>query len=269
MPNLTTLIRSVRVLEHLLTGATISLYVAGAGALGRRPAWVPRVVRWWHGRLCRALGLALEVRGEIVPGALVVANHVSWLDIPVLGARGPVQFLSKAEVRDWPLVGWMAAVAGTLFIARGAHQAGSLLERIGERLRAGVPVVIFPEGTTTDGREVRRFHPRLFAAAQRPGVRVQPVAIRYGGGGEPDAVAPFVGDDDLLSHLLRVLAHPGLTVSVRFLPPLAGGPADRKGLAEQCRQAIAGSLSPVPGPTCAADREPPETAPGRPLEAAG
>jgi 1-acyl-sn-glycerol-3-phosphate acyltransferase len=269
MRSLNTVIRSVRVAEHLLTGAAVALVIAALRAAGGRPGWVPAVVRWWHGRLCRALDLEVEVSGNLAPGALLVANHVSWLDIPVLGARGPVQFLSKAEVRDWPLVGWMAAVAGTLFIARGAHQAGGILDLIGEHVRAGVPVVIFPEGTTTDGRAVRRFHPRLFAAAQRAGLRVQPIAIRYGADGDPDPIAPFVGDDDLVSHLLRVVAHPGLTVRVRLLPPLESGMTDRRSLAEQCRQAIAGSLSPAPGAASAACRASRATAPGQPLEAAG
>jgi 1-acyl-sn-glycerol-3-phosphate acyltransferase len=105
-----------------------------------------------------------------------------------------------------------------------------------------LPVVIFPEGTTTDGRALARFHPRLFAAGQRPGVGVQPVALRYGDGGQPDPIAPFVGDDDLLRHLLRVLAHPGLAVRLSFLPPLEGTAFDRRYLAEYCRAAIAERL---------------------------
>lgn len=243
MPSLTSILRAARVIEHLLTGAAIALYVRAAWSLGTRPSWVPTASRWWHERLCRALGLRLDVSGKLAPGALLVANHVSWLDIPVLGAQDRMLFLSKAEVRRWPLIGWMAATAGTLFIARGANQATEIVTQIGERIRAGTPVVIFPEGTTTDGSRLQRFHPRLFSAAQQPGVRIQPVALRYGDGQVPDPIAPFVGDDDLLSHLVRVLSHPGLTVSVRFLPPLDAEGADRRRLAEQCRMAIADSLA--------------------------
>ena len=119
------LFRSLRVIEHLISGATIALGVAGGRKLGLQLRWVPDVVRWWHARLCRALGLRIEVRGALVPSALLVANHVSWLDIPVLGSLGRIDFLAKTEVGGWPLIGWMARVAGTLFIARGGNQAMS------------------------------------------------------------------------------------------------------------------------------------------------
>jgi 1-acyl-sn-glycerol-3-phosphate acyltransferase len=234
--------RAVRVAEHLGTGASIALYVAARTALGLRTPWLPSVVRWWHGRLCRALDLRVEVEGVPAAGALLVANHVSWLDIPVLGTQARLAFLAKSEVRLWPLVGWMAGVAGTLFISRGGNQAAELTRRIGERLDAGLPVVLFPEGTTTDGRALARFHPRLFAAGQQPGVRIQPVALRYGAGPEPDPVAPFIGDDDLLRHLARLLAHPGLAVRLSFLPPVDGIGLDRRRLAEHCRSAIAHRL---------------------------
>lgn len=246
--------RAVRVVEHLGTGATLALYFAGRTALGLRTPWLPAVVRWWHARLCRALDLRIEVEGELAPGALLVANHVSWLDIPVLGAQARLAFLAKSEVRAWPLIGWMAGIAGTLFISRGGNQAAELTRQIEERLAAGVPVVIFPEGTTTDGRALARFHPRLFAAGQRPGVCVQPVALCYGDGWQPDPIAPFVGDDDLLRHLARLLAHPGLAVRLCLLPPVDGAGLDRRRLAEHCRAAIAGRLDRV------ADLPPPAAA---------
>jgi 1-acyl-sn-glycerol-3-phosphate acyltransferase len=171
-----------------------------------------------------------------------VANHVSWLDIPVLGAQGEIAFLSKAEVRDWPLVGWLAELTGTLFIARGANQAAGTATRVAERVLSGHSVLIFPEGTTSDGTRPLRFHPRLLAAAQGTGVGVQPVALRYGSAREADRVAPFVGDDALLPHLLRLLRHPGLTVQVTMLEAVDGQDLDRRGLAEHCRRRIAETL---------------------------
>ena len=238
--------RALRLVGHLGTGATISLYLVARTALGLRTPCLPAVVSWWHRRLCRTLDLRIVVDGDLTPGALLVANHVSWLDIPVLGAQAELAFLAKSEVRAWPLIGWMAAVAGTLFIDRGGNQAAELSARIGERLAAGVPVVIFPEGTTTDGRALARFHPRLLAAGQQAGVRVQPVALRYGAEPLPDPIAPFVGNDDLLSHLARLLAHPGLMVRVSFLPPVDAVGLDRRRLAEHCRVAIAARLDPSP-----------------------
>ena len=247
-----TLFRSLRVIEHLATGAAIALGVAAARRLGLRLRWVPNVVRWWHARLCRAVGLRIEVTGEPASNALLAANHVSWLDIPVLGSRDRIDFLAKAEVGNWPLIGWMARVAGTLFITRGGNRTGDLISSIGDRLRTGKQVAVFPEGTTTDGSRLQRFHPRLFGAGQLGGVWVQPVALQYGTGPTPDRVAPFVGDDALLPHLIRVIRHPDLRVGVRFLAPLDGGALTRRQIAEHCHGAIAGALgleisSPIPG----------------------
>ncbi|TVQ92124.1 MAG: 1-acyl-sn-glycerol-3-phosphate acyltransferase [Chromatiaceae bacterium] len=234
--------RSARISEHLLTGTLITALVALLRRLGLACRWYPRATRWWHGRLCRALGLRIAVHGQYQPGTLLVANHVSWLDIPVLGAQGQLAFLSKAEIRTWPLVGWLASMSGTLFIERGAHQAGDLAARIAARVGSGSSVLVFPEGTTSDGQALRRFHPRLFAAAQQPGIRVQPVAVRYGSNQAPDSIAPFVGDDNLLTHLPRILRHPHLAVEVHFLPPLVPGHRDRRTLAAQTQAAIAVAL---------------------------
>jgi len=239
---LTTCRRAVRVSEHLLTGAMIALALTAGRELGWRPGWLPAVVRWWHRRLCRALELRVRVSGGLAERGLLVANHISWLDIPVLGAQGEIGFLSKAEVRDWPLIGWMAKTAGTLFIARGANQAGELVQQIANRIQGKGRLAIFPEGTTTDGTSIKRFHPRLFAAAGQQGVWIQPVALRYGRNRAPDPHAPFVGDDNLASHLLRLLRHPGLEVQLALLPPFQLGDLDRRRVAERCRAMIADAL---------------------------
>ncbi len=237
--------RGLRVAEHLISGALIGLFVSLLARLGTRPAWVPQVTRWWHGRLCRALGVRVEVSGALAERCLLVANHISWLDIPALGAQTEVAFLSKAEVRRWPLVGWMADLAGTLFIERGANQVGIVAQEIAAGIAAGRRVLIFPEGTTSDGRQVRRFHPRLLSVAQQPGLGIQPVAIGYrrGDSPEPDLSVPYIDDDTLLANLLRVLRHPDLVVRVEVLPPLWPRDGDRRrGLAERARDAIAGAL---------------------------
>ncbi|MFE8034420.1 lysophospholipid acyltransferase family protein [Thiohalocapsa marina] len=235
--------RALRVAEHLAAGAVVGLGVALLRRLGLRCDWLPGLVCWWHRRLCRCLALRVEARGEPAHPALLVANHVSWLDIPVLGALGEVGFLSKAEVRRWPLVGRMSLLAGTVFLRRGAHQTAAAGQQLAAVVRSGRSMVMFPEGTTTDGRRLLPFHPRLFAAALVPGAPwVQPVAIRYGDDGAPDAVAPFVGDDNLLRHLLRVLRHPGLSVRVTWLAPIDSAGRDRRGLAEAARDAIGAQL---------------------------
>lgn len=233
---------SLRIIEHLLTGAAIAFGTAIGRRMGLPLEWVPDVVRWWHARLCRVLGMRIKVTGEIAPNALLVGNHVSWLDIPVIGAQARILFLTKAEVGNWPLIGWMARIAGTLFITRGANETGVLVRRIGKHARNGEPVAIFPEGTTTDGSEVRRFHPRLLAAGQLDGVLVQPVALRYGTNAALDPIAPFVGDDSLLPHLARLVRHPHLRARLHFLPPVDGSALSRRQISERCRSAIADAL---------------------------
>jgi 1-acyl-sn-glycerol-3-phosphate acyltransferase len=192
----------------------------------------------------------------------LVANHISWLDIPVVGSRAKIGFLSKADVRGWPLVGWMSAVAGTLFIERGANQTAAVAAQIARAIAVGRTLVIFPEATTSDGRQVRRFHPRLFAAALQPGLRVQPVAICYRRGAEPspDLQVPYVGDDTLLANLWRVARHPDLVAEVRFLAPLDPRVGeDRKRFAARARLGIVGALGLSPEPNGAEDAvHPPE-----------
>ncbi len=144
MPSLKSWWRLLRVGEHLLTGLMIVLGVAVGRRFGLRAAWLTEVVRWQYARLCRALGVSIQVTREFVPNALLVANHISWLDIPVLGSLTRIDFLSKADVKDWPLIDWMAERVGTLFIARGANQTGVPVPRIGKRIRRDRQVVIFP-----------------------------------------------------------------------------------------------------------------------------
>ena len=214
--------RGLRFLEHVITGVLILCVVGLGSRAGHRPAWLPGVVQWWYGRMSRALGMRVNTVGAVADRCLLVCNHVSWLDPIVLGASGHMAFLAKAEIRGWPLIGWMSALVGTLFIARGAHQVESVTAQISERIARGETLAIFPEGTTSRGLGVRRFYPRLFAIAQQPGLGVQPVAILYHREGDPapDQDIAFVDDEALLTNLWRVLRHPGLVCEVQFLPPI-------------------------------------------------
>ena len=149
----------------------------------------PHVTSWWHNRLADILGVNITVSGHRPQApALIVSNHISWLDIIVLGGLTHTDFLSKYEVRKWPVVGWLAARAGTVFIRRGDGQAGEISRHIADRLRKQGLLTLFPEGTTTDGRSVRPFFSRLFAAAIDTGTDVVPVALRYHIDGELDTV---------------------------------------------------------------------------------
>ncbi len=234
--------RALRVTEHVVTGTLLALAGGLSRLVGLRSGWVPSATQWWHRRLCECLAIRLQSTGEARAGALLVANHISWLDVPVLGALGPMTFVSKDEVRRWPIVGWLARASGTLFIKRGANQTAATIEQIIARLEGGGSVMIFPEGTTSDGRSMRRFHPRLFAAAQRTDLELQPVAIRYGSNARPDPIAPYVDDDTLVAHLLRVLRHPGMRVDVAFLEPVNATDRARRTLSDSARVAIAARL---------------------------
>ncbi|WPC04230.1 lysophospholipid acyltransferase family protein [Pseudomonas benzenivorans] len=206
-----------------------------------------RLTRWFLARLAGALPFRLRVAGELPREPMLwVSNHVSWTDIPLLGMLTPLSFLSKAEVRSWPLAGWLAHKAGTLFIRRGSGDSGLLGQQLGRHLRRGRPLLIFPEGTTTDGLGVRTFHGRLLSSAIDSGVALQPVAIRYLRGGEPCAIAPFIGDDDMLSHLLRLLASEVAEVEVQLLTPIASDALSRNELARRAQAAVSDALCGTP-----------------------
>ncbi|MFP4080527.1 MAG: lysophospholipid acyltransferase family protein [Ectothiorhodospira sp.] len=246
MSHLRRLIRLPLLLLHLMVAVLITLLFGRQTPEGLPGPRFRRLIRAWYRGLCRILGVRVHVLGHPVEGpALMVANHVSWLDIPVIGAHAPVGFLSKSEVRRWPVIGWMARFTATVFIRRGEHGAADEVTRaLAGQMERGGAVVVFPEGTTTDGTRVRRFHPRLFAAAQQAGCPVQPVALRYHPrpDGQP-GVAPFVGGESFLSHALRLLGEPGLGVDVVFAPPLAPEDLDRRGLAREAQAAVARVVS--------------------------
>lgn len=232
--------RLMLLLVHLAIGVMAVLLIGWQREDGVPRGRFERIVRWWLGRIPRIAGVRVHVRGTPLQGpVLAVSNHVSWLDIPVLGGLAPVGFLSKAEVRRWPLVGWLAARTGTRFIERGAHGASEVTERIARDLAAGRHMHVFAEGTTTDGSDVRRFHPRLLAAAQVAGCPIQPVAIRYlpAPDGRPTP-APYFGGAVLFPHLLRVLAEPCLDVEVCFLEPVASIDRDRRSLADAAHRSV-------------------------------
>ncbi|HOW63534.1 MAG TPA: lysophospholipid acyltransferase family protein [Candidatus Contendobacter sp.] len=209
--------RSAR-LPRLLLHVLIGILIAAALGPGRRRYVSTRPLRWWSRGLCRIMGIEVRASGIACDGAaLFVANHISWLDIFCIAAVCPTQFLAKQEVADWPLFGWLCRRAGTAFIRRGGdHGASEATEHLVWRLRQGERVLVFPEGTSTTGETVRRFHPRLFQAAILARCPVQTIALRYPQAGGLNPVAPFVGDDALLPHLWRLLGEPGLTVELRF-----------------------------------------------------
>ncbi len=235
------LARVTQVLLVVLAGLLMAGVVATLERLklGGSMAMRQRCSRWFMARLSNALPFRITVIGELPRQPMLwVCNHVSWTDIPLLGRLIPLSFLSKAEVRTWPVAGWLAHNAGTLFIRRGAGDSRLVQRQMTRHLQQGSPLLIFPEGTTTDGRSLRTFHGRLLGSAIEAGVDLQPVAIQYLRNGQPDTLAPFIGDDDLLSHLRRLLSHEQGEVHVHLLKPIASAGQDRAVLALQARQAV-------------------------------
>jgi 1-acyl-sn-glycerol-3-phosphate acyltransferase len=215
-------------------GLLLAPLAALLGASGRH-----RLTRRWSRAVLRAFGVRVRVVG--VPhglrGSLVVANHVSWLDIPLVAAALPGRMLAKSEVRSWPVLGPLAARGGTLFVARDRLRAlPATVATMAGALREGSRVVVFPEGSTWCGRGGGRFRPAAFQAALDAGVAVQPVRITF----TPTGAAAFVGDDPLLASLWRVATAGALTAEIRLLPPiLPGSLPDRRSLALAAQLAVA------------------------------
>jgi len=222
--------RLARVGLHIAEGFVLAL---GCGALFMQyREYQQPVIRWWHRRLCKILGLQIRVHGAPADGtALWISNHVSWMDIPVLGSLYPVYFLSKAEVAGWPLIGQLAKAAGTLFIKRGSGDASGIAVQLGGHLKAGRNVIFFPEGTTTNGHTVKRFFSKLFAANLDGSRPIQPVLICYRDDDGLHPYAPFIDDDDFFAHILDMLKAEPLVVEVKVLPAETVDGRDSKALA--------------------------------------
>jgi 1-acyl-sn-glycerol-3-phosphate acyltransferase len=236
--------RLARVLVHGLHGLAI--------ILARFPSLDARArekrIQWWSAKLLRVMGLALQTSGTPRPGAkLLVANHVSWLDIAAIHAVIPeARFVSKSDVKHWPLVGRLVAGAGTLFIEREKKRdALRVVHQMAEALQAGDTVAVFPEGTTGDGRTLLPFHANLLQAAIACACPVQPVVLRFF---DPSsAVSPvveFLGDTTLAQSLWRIVCAQGLGVEVRVLMAEGTAHADRRALAEHLRDTIGKALPP-------------------------
>lgn len=233
--------RSLRLGGLILLG----LLLAGPVCIMRGTGRDRIIIRWWMRQLAHTLGLRIRVRGKSPrETSLWCCNHVSWLDIVALGAVGEFVFVSKSEISGWPLVGWLAKAAGTVFLKRGAGHSNAVSRTLEAFLQQGRSVVIFPEGTTTEGLSVKPMYPRLFSAAVATATPVQPVALRFSERGAHSSLAPFIGDDTFLAHLVRLLRHrEGLDVDLRLLPLINPEGLDRRSLAHASRTIIQSGLN--------------------------
>ena len=250
MSFLTRFAHALRLLLHLFQGLlTCALVFPFAGAAARTS-----LIQRWSARLLAICGVRLKVRHvDRAPErqALVVANHISWLDIFVINAMQPCRFVAKSEIRQWPLIGWLCAQTGTIFLQRGRQrEVRRIFEGLVMSLNGGHRVAFFPEGTTSIQGTVLPFHANLFEAAIDAKVTVQPYALRYSGrDGLAPAALEFVGETSLLQSVMAILSVRDFMVELIILPPLASHGAKRRELAQASRQAIADALENGARPT--------------------
>lgn len=231
--------RLARALVHVLAGWLTIRLLFPRWPQQRREA----TVQAWAVRMLALLGVPLQVDGPAPAQGpvLLVSNHLSWLDILVLHAARHCRFVSKSEVRHWPLIGTLASGAGTLYIERDRRRdAMRVVHRMAESLRAGDVVAVFPEGTTGDGIALLPFHANLVQAAISAQAPVQPVALRFvDQASGQDSVGPlYLGDDTLMSSLWRTLAGPPFIARVRFGHAQDAQGRERRQWAEDLRSAV-------------------------------
>ena len=209
----------------------------------RRSRWPRRFLAW----TAYACGMRVKVEGQpLARDVLFLANHLSWLDILVLAGASGTAFVSKDDVKRWPVIGWLASLNDTVFIARAVRgDVRNQADALRTALASGQPVALFPEGTTDGGPEILPFRASLLASLfpPLPGVQVQPVALDYGAAAHDLA---WVGEETAPANARRVLSRRGSTpVLVHFLTPVdPAGAGDRKRLAEASRAQIVEALSP-------------------------
>ena len=182
-----------------------------------------RYVQYFCRRLCDVFNIDLKVHGDIPrQPALWVSNHISWLDVAVLGSGARVFFLAKAEVENWPVFGKLAKGGGTLFIKRGSGDSIRIREQIAGFLSKNIPVLFFPEATTGDGTQIKKIHGRILGAAIEAQKPVQVCLICYvNKQGQLDTVVPFIGEISFLAHVQAVLEMPKVTAHLKTFPAIS------------------------------------------------
>lgn len=238
--------RLARVGVHLLWGAaTVASVYPWIDARFRRA-----LKRRWSRQLLETLGIRLQVgagRTALPVRGMVVSNHISWLDIFVINALTPAAFVSKDDVKHWPLIGWLCAHTETIFLARGSRTAAQRTRAtMIDHLQSGVHVAVFPEGTTTGGDRVLPFHAALFQSAIDAGAPVIPLVLRYADRhGNPSRAPAYDGDITLWQCLWSIARTGGLAADLRVLEAIESRGVERRELSTHCRATIARHLGPI------------------------
>jgi 1-acyl-sn-glycerol-3-phosphate acyltransferase len=229
---------------HIALGLGLSASFPLQPARARR-AWF----RWWSRRLLRIVNVRVRVEGDLSalpPGApaLLLSNHVSWLDVFVVRASVECRFVAKSDIRQWPVLGWLVACQGTVFVQRTRRaDTARVNASLEAALARGEPMVVFPEGTTTDGSEVRAFHASLLQPVVAVSGYAVPVALRYrdSAGGRSDAAA-YAGERSLWDSAKLLAAERVVHAEVYFLPPLPATARHRRELADAAAASVATAL---------------------------
>ncbi|MFA6920361.1 MAG: lysophospholipid acyltransferase family protein [Gallionella sp.] len=231
--------RAARMTLHLAWGMMLALIYPGFSRRRRR-----RILQRWSHDLLSILDVRIAITANdamhrLQPG-IIVSNHISWLDVFVLNAVVPMRFVAKSEVRRWPLIGWLSGRTQTLYIERGrARDALRINKQLVQSLLGGESLAIFPEGTTTDGKQVSPFHASLLQPAIDAAAQIHPVAIRYHDAQGTHSTAPaYIDDMTLIDSLWSVLSCRGLHVHLVATPSLAASGCDRRKLAQQAHRQI-------------------------------
>ena len=238
-------IRISLLLLHLAWGVALAALAFPLFSTAQRD----RAITAWAQRLLRVLGIRLQADTPptLPHGALLVCNHVSWLDIYLIHAARRVHFVSKAEVRGWPVAGWLAHKTGTLFIERGRRaDTARINAEMRSLMQSGAWVAVFPEGTTSDGRGMRRFMPSLLQPAVELNYPIVPAALRYRTLDHAYSATPaYIDDISMWQSLKQIVSEPGLIAELHFAEPIVPN-GHRRELAAQAEAATARLLGAAP-----------------------
>lgn len=255
---------SIHLLRGMWLGAAVFAWLTPAARMLRIQRWSRQLLA-----ICRVEVEVVDAAETGIAGiaarALIVSNHVSWLDIFVINTLQPCRFVAKSDIRDWPLIGWLSSKAGTIFITRGNRRdVRRIFTGLVDSIRAGEKIAFFPEGTTSVQGQLLPFHANLFEAAIDAGVPVQPYALRYfDAAGRYQTSIEFVGDMTFVQSILAIVRSGKIRAQLIVLPVIATEGVLRRQLAQTSWEAMAQALASADvdvdvdvdvttGPTCPA-----------------
>lgn len=237
--------RLCRIIVHTVTGLIIAAVLIPIVQKSTKLV----LIKWWCGGLLRAFNIKVHIFGDLpaanIQGVMFVANHVSWADIHALNSLLKLRFIAKSDITSWPIFGYLAKKTNALFIDRSKRQeAGRLVQTAANSLLAGDNLGYFPEGTTTDGKQVLPFKSSVLQAAISANSHVWPIAIRYlNADGSLNTAMAYAGETTLVESMQAVLNIKNPLVELHFLPPIHAADQNRRDLTQTAYNAIVAKLA--------------------------